>query len=162
MEPMTMIEWNIHNKFQKLNRLAKTPWFTQHPVHNPKYYCVTSLPQKAKVYVREQYENWLYGYFKEWCNDLPKDYLLPNSNTPVEPNTIRSWDRKPDVLFDETEYHLQSMLKFMDSADTSNYLLDFIDHTRALDESRDQDIRDYCPVIYQFINDWAKENGTRF
>ena len=26
---------------------------------------------------REQYENWLYGYFKEWCNDLPKDYLLP-------------------------------------------------------------------------------------
>ena len=54
------------------------------------------------------------------------------------------------------------MLKFMDSADTSNYLLDFIDHTRALDESRDQDIRDYCPVIYEFINDWAKENGTRF
>ena len=34
MEPMTMIEWNIQNKFQKLNRLAKTPWFTQHPVHN--------------------------------------------------------------------------------------------------------------------------------
>ena len=79
----------------------------------------------------------MYGYFKEWCNDLIQRLFVANSNTPVEPDTIRSWDRKPDVLFDETEYHLQSMLKFMESADTSNYLLDFIDLTRALDETRD-------------------------
>ena len=76
MEPMTMIEWNIQNQSQKLNRLAKTPWFTQHPVHNPKYYCVTSLPQKAKVMLENNTRTGCM-VIKEWCNDLSKDYLLP-------------------------------------------------------------------------------------
>lgn len=161
-EPIEIIKWNIKNKWGKLNRLAKTPWFTQHPVHNPKYYCVTSLPKKAKLYIREEYEKWLYGWFKEWCMSLPSDYELPNSYIPAEPDTIRSWDKNPQVLFDETEYHLQSMLTFMDSEDTSDTLVDFIEHTTKLDESRGQKFKDYCPKIYEFINEWAEEHGIKF
>ncbi len=159
LEPIEIVKWNIENEWTKLNRLAKTPWFTQHPVHNPKHYCVTSLPPKAKAYIRERYENFLNGWFKDWCMSLPKDYELPNSYTPVEPDTVRSWDKNPQVLFEETEYHFQSMLKFMESEDTSHTLVDFIDHTTKLDKSRNQKFEDYCPELNEFINQWAKENG---
>jgi hypothetical protein len=158
---MKIIEWDIENNWSKLNRLAKTPWFTQHPVHNPKHYCVTSLPPKAKVYIREKYTTWLNGWFKDWCMSLPKDYILENSKSPMAKKVVRSWDRDPQVLFEETEYHLNKMLEFMDSEDTSHTLINFIDHTRKLDESRGQNFAETCPEVNEFIQEWVKENDIR-
>ena len=161
LEPMGIIEWDIENNWSKLNRLAKTPWFTQHPVHNPKHYCVTSLPPKAKAYVRERYTTWINGWFKDWCMSLPKDYSLENVNSPIGHKIVRSWDKDPQVLFEETEYHLNKMLDFMDSEDTSHTLINFIDHTKKLDESRGQNFAETCPEINEFIQQWIKENDIR-
>ena len=92
---------------------------------------------------------------------LPKDYILENSKSPMAKKVVRSWDRDPQVLFEETEYHLNKMLEFMDSEDTSHTLINFIDHTRKLDESRGQNFAETCPEVNEFIQEWVKENDIR-
>ena len=49
----------------------------------------------------------------------------------------------------------------MDSEDTSYTLINFIDHTAKLDESRGQNFAETCPEINEFIQQWVKENDIR-
>ena len=47
----------------------------------------------------------------------------------------------------------------MDSEDTSHTLINFIDHTRKLDESRGQNFAETCPEINEFIQQWNATCG---
>jgi hypothetical protein len=45
---------------------------------------------------------------------------------------------------------VKETITYMNAADTSNHLTEFFDYTRAIDQSREEDLLDYVPEFEQY------------
>jgi sulfatase maturation enzyme AslB (radical SAM superfamily) len=144
-----LIEYCLEQDFVKFNRYSQSAFFTYHPVHNPAYYCVTSLPDSAKEYVTNHINNWKNGWFTDWCNSKPKDYKMSNTNYRMRHHgqIIRDWDHGIDGLYDVTEKQLDSMLNFMHGSSTTEHMPEMWRRTQILDKSRGENFEEVYPEL---------------
>lgn len=148
-----LIEYCLEQDFVKFNRYSKSAFFTYHPVHNPAYYCVTSLPDSAKEYVTNHLLNWKNGWFTDWCNSKPADYKMSNASYKIRNHEglIRDWDHGIDSLYDVTSKQLDQMIKFMNDRSTVEHLPEMWRRTKILDASRGEDFEKVYPELSVFI-----------
>ena len=147
-----LIQWVIEKDFVKFNRLAKGPYFTHHPVHNPLTYNIQSLPESSKKLVKDKIENWCKTWWRDYINNLPEDWQMRNVSSFAD--IIKVWDNDKEVLYKFVCDDLQSIIKFMYGGETNvNALVTYIRETEELDKVRGQDIMTVNPVIYKDIKD---------
>ena len=147
-----LIQWVIEKDFVKFNRLAKGPFFTHHPVHNPLTYNIQSLPESSKKLVKDKIENWCKTWWRDYINNLPEDWQMRNVSSFAD--IIKVWDNDKEVLYKFVCDDLQSIIKFMYGGETNiNALVTYIRETEELDKVRGQDIMAVNPVIYKDIKD---------
>ena len=147
-----LIQWVIEKDFVKFNRLAKGPFFTHHPVHNPLTYNIQSLPESSKELVKNKIENWCKTWWRDYINNLPDDWQMRNVTSFAD--IIKVWDNDKEVLYKFVCDDLQSIIKFMYGGDTNiNALVTYIRETEELDKVRGENIMNVNPVIYKDIKD---------
>ena len=150
-----LIEWILQKDFKKFNRLAKGPFFTHHPVHNPLTYNIQSLPLHTKELVKDKIENWCKGWWREYIDNLPDDWQMKNVSSFDE--IVKVWDNDKEVLYNFVCEDLQSIIKFMYGGDTNEQaLVTYYRETNELDRVRKEDIMTVNPEVFtdvkKFIN----------
>lgn len=123
LDVLNVIDWVLEQKFRRFNKWAKTPVFTYHPLHNPEYLCVTSIPTYAKEAIANKFDSW----------------LSTNKN------------KYGIIQYNMIEQLLNSMIKFMYSKDTSSCFDQFTLYTNKLDKLRNQSFKNVDPKLYGIL-----------
>jgi MoaA/NifB/PqqE/SkfB family radical SAM enzyme len=118
---LDLIDWIYQSDFKKFGRQNRLPFITTHPLHNPIGFSLKALPTDAKIYLRKKYND----YFSKM--------------------------KIIDPRFSTVENNLSGYLNYMDSADESAQLVEFIRKTQAMDKYRNQNFSLTCPEIANFI-----------
>ena len=145
-----LIQWVIEQDFVKFNRLAKVPFVTHHPAHNPTTYNILSLPESTKKLVKDKIENWCNTWWRDYINNLPDDWQMRNVSSFDE--IIKVWDNDKEVLYKFVCDDLQSIVKFMYGGKTNyNSLVTYYRETLELDRVRGEDIMTVNPVVFEDV-----------
>ena len=151
-----LIQWVIEQDFVKFNRLAKGPFFTHHPVHNPTTYNIQSLPESTKKLVKDKIENWCNTWWRDYINNLPDDWQMGNVSSFDE--IIKVWDNDKEVLYKFVCDDLQSIVKFMYGGKTNyNSLVTYYRETLELDRVRGEDIMTVNPVVFEDVKTYINK-----
>ncbi len=151
-----LIQWVIEQDFVKFNRLAKGPFFTHHPVHNPTTYNIQSLPESTKKLVKDKIENWCNTWWRDYINNLPDDWQMRNVSSFDE--IIKVWDNDKEVLYKFVCDDLQSIVKFMYGGKTNyNSLVTYYRETLELDRVRGEDIMTVNPVVFEDVKTYINK-----
>lgn len=151
-----LIQWVIEQDFVKFNRLAKGPFFTHHPVHNPITYNIQSMPESTKKLVKDKIENWCNTWWRDYINSLPDDWQMRNVSSFDE--IIKVWDNDKEVLYKFVCDDLQSIVKFMYGGETNyNSLVTYYRETKELDRVRGEDIMTVNPVVFDDIKKYINK-----
>jgi organic radical activating enzyme len=120
------MKWKLQNSgFKKINSTRKRPIITHHVAHGPKRVNIQILP----IYLKQQ----IVEYYTTSIDEFKKDFT--------------------DEVAASAENILTGIFTYMNSADYSDKLTEFIKFTRYLDSARNQQIIDIVPEYEILFND---------
>ena len=128
-----LVKWKIKQQFKRFNNGTTRPFFSDHPIHAPKYYNIKCLPQMVKCDVT--------------------DHLLSSiKEVDQVADEFESSDKMRDVYKISVRNLFDSYISFMNQEDLSNpWYSKFLSHTKRLDVERGQKMRDYMPEWYEIL-----------
>jgi sulfatase maturation enzyme AslB (radical SAM superfamily) len=119
------MKWKLqHSGFKKINSTKKRPIITHHVAHGPKRVNVRVLPSSLKEQIVDYYNNSIDEFKRDYSNEISNN----------------------------AEKILKSVLSYMNTADYSDKLPEFIKFTRYLDKARGQSIVDIVPQYDELFN----------
>jgi len=119
------MKWKLqHSGFKKINSTKKRPIITHHVAHGPKRVNVRVLPSFLKEQIVDYYNNSIDEFKRDYSNEISNN----------------------------AEKILKSVLSYMNTADYSDKLPEFIKFTRYLDKARGQSIVDIVPQYDELFN----------
>ena len=111
--------------FKKINNSKKRPIITHHVAHGPKRVNVRILPNHIKQKIVDYYSTCINEFKAEFPEDIAKS----------------------------AENILNSIAKYMNDADYSDKLAEFVRFTKYLDSARDQNIVEVVPEYRELIDE---------
>ena len=126
------IEWKIKAGKDSYKVLWKehSPHLGVHPLHQPPYLCVQTMPNDAKIVITEKYSNWRTKMLK-WIDEL---------------ETYTEYQTK-ESLKESINTYVDTWIKFINQNDNSKQMPKFWDYTNKLDEIRDESFSDVFPEL---------------
>jgi MoaA/NifB/PqqE/SkfB family radical SAM enzyme len=123
------MKWKLENNFVTWNSIkSPNPTVSYNMCHTPKHYSITILPKKIKDQLSQNYNEYI-----EWIK-----------NTDYNENVKKDFIKK-----------CNSIIKYMYSADDSQYVDSFVRITRQLDKIRNQNIVDVIPQYKDLFNGYS-------
>lgn len=119
------MKWKLqHSGFKKINSSKKRPIITHHVAHGPKRVNIRMLPIFIKQRIGE--------YYAKSIDEFKKEF--------------------PESIAANAENILNSITRYMNDADYTDKIDEFVKFTRYLDKVRDQNIAEVVPEFYELIN----------
>ena len=130
------IEWKIKTGKDSYKVLWKehSPHLGVHPLHQPPYLCVQTMPNDAKIVITEKYSNWRTKMLK-WIDEL---------------ETYTEYQTK-ESLKESINTYVDTWIKFINQNDNSKQMPKFWDYTNKLDEIRDESFSDVFPELNSLL-----------
>ena len=120
------MKWKLQDSgFKKINNSKKRPIITHHVAHGPKRVNVRILPNHIKQKIVDYYSTCINEFNLEFPEDIAKS----------------------------AENILNSIAKYMNDADYSDKLAEFVRFTKYLDSARDQNIVEVVPEYRELIDE---------
>lgn len=120
------MKWKLQDsRFKKINSSKKRPIITHHVAHGPKRVNVRILPNHIKQKIVDYYSTCINEFKEEFSEDIAKS----------------------------AENILNSIAKYMNDADYSDKLAEFVRFTKYLDSARDQNIVEVVPEYRELIDE---------
>ena len=120
------MKWKLQDSgFKKINSSKKRPIITHHVAHGPKRVNVRILPNHIKQKIVDYYSTCINEFKEEFSEDIAKS----------------------------AENILNSIAKYMNDADYSDKLAEFVRFTKYLDSARDQNIVEVVPEYRELIDE---------
>ena len=120
------MKWKLQDSgFKKINSSKKRPIITHHVAHGPKRVNVRILPNHIKQKIVDYYSTCINEFKAEFPEDIAKS----------------------------AENILNSIAKYMNDADYSDKLAEFVRFTKYLDSARDQNIVEVVPEYRELIDE---------
>lgn len=129
------MKWILEQNFSIIGRNNIKPIITTHPLHNPPFLNIKTLPKSAKDWIRIKYND-----FYIWL----EDYIEQNKIDDHWANLYRTHSKK--IL--EGYYNLMTAEDWSD-----DHLKDFCIYNERIDKIRNESFQELCPEIYNFIKE---------
>ena len=129
------MKWVLTQKFKRVQNLIRKPILTTHPLHNPPFLNIKTIPKHAKKWIRTRYDS-----FYIWL----EEYIVENNIEEEWANSYRKQSKK--IL--EGYYDLMTKEDWEDTQ-----LQEFWTYTNRLDEVRNEKFSDIASEYYEKLKE---------
>lgn len=137
-EFLNVYQWRLKNRVENEDWRPSVPLLKLHPVHNPEYYSIRTLPLSEKERLKEVYLNFVESFSGE----------IRSSHAPIEVKEQWIQSVSEDIL---------GLIRFLFSKDSSSYLPEFWKRNNKMDEYRGQSFSSVYPELSSRLMAFAEE-----
>jgi sulfatase maturation enzyme AslB (radical SAM superfamily) len=127
-----LMMWKIRNGFNRFSNNSRRPFFSDHPIHTPKYYNIKSLPSITKRYVTDH-------------------LLFSIQEIDKAADEFESNEKMRDAYKKSVRNLFDSYINYMNQESFSDHHRKFIFFSDKLDQKRKQSMKEHMPEWYEIL-----------
>lgn len=137
-EILDVYRWRLKNRILSQDWRPSVPLMKIHPVHNPEYYSIRSLPKEEKARLEKTYHKFLESFLKE----------IETSDAPREVKDRWSKSTREDLL---------GLIRFLYSKDSVSTLSEFWNRNQKMDLYRQQSFSQLYPEFSARLRAYSEQ-----